>query len=60
MTGAGAKINDVGRVELNKRQDEQVLDTSQDTCSAISGIPTPKHVSTALQVIKQTRCHILE
>lgn len=55
LTGAGAETNDEGRVELSAKQHEQVLNISQDICSALSGIPTPKHVGTALHVLKQTR-----
>jgi len=55
LTGAGAETNDSGRVELNVKQHKQVLNISQDIISAVSGIPTPKHVGTALHVFKQTR-----
>ena len=54
ITGAVAETNDAGRVELNTKHHEQVLNISQDICFAVSGIPTPKHVGTA-HVLKQTR-----
>lgn len=44
LTEAGAETNDSGRVELNVKQHEQVLNISRDICSAVSGIPIPKHV----------------
>ena len=40
---------------LNPKQHDQVLNLSQDICVAVSGTPTPKHVGTALHVLKQTR-----
>ena len=44
------------RVVLEVKQHEEVLDLSQDIlCAAIAKIATPKHVGTAVHIIKQTR-----
>ena len=55
ITDASPETNNSGRVTLHSKQHEQVLNLSQDICTAISGMPTPKHVGTALHILKQTR-----
>lgn len=55
LTDASPELKCNGRVELNSKQHEQVFNLSQYICSAVCGIPTPKHVGTTLHVPKQTR-----
>jgi hypothetical protein len=55
LTDEGPCIHNDGRVHLKDSLHEQVLNLSQDICSAVANIPTPKQVGTALHVLKETR-----
>ena len=50
---ASPKLNEDGRIELQKQQHEKVLNLAQDICFAATKMPTPKHVGTALHLVKQ-------
>ena len=43
------------RVELTEHEHEKVLNLAQDIGEAVTSIPNPKHIGTALHVLKQTR-----
>ena len=44
-----------GRVQLEDRQHEKVLNLAQDICSSIANTPTPKQIGVAMHLIKQSR-----
>ena len=55
VTDASPDVGDDGRVLINQKKHEQVLNLAQDLSHAVAGTPTPKHVGTALHVMKETR-----
>ena len=55
ITDSPPEVGDDGRVHVSPQQHEQVLNLAQDVCKAVAGIPTPKHVGTALHILKETR-----
>jgi len=55
ITDAPPEVGEDGRVHVNPKQNEQVLNLAQDVCQAVAGIPTPKHIGTALHILKETR-----
>lgn len=55
VTDASPDVGDDGRVLINPKKHEQVLNLAQDLSHAVAGTPTPKHVGTALHVMKETR-----
>jgi len=55
VTDASPDVGDDGRVLINPKKHEQVLNLAQDLSHAVAGTPTPKHVGTALHVTKKTR-----
>jgi hypothetical protein len=55
ITDLPPEVGDDGRVHVSPQQHEQVLNLAQDVCKAVAGIPTPKHVGTALHILKETR-----
>ena len=55
MTDASPEVGENGRVQLTPKQHEQVLNLAQDVCHTVAGITTPKHVATALHIIKESR-----
>ena len=52
ITNASPEVSEDGRVHVNPKQHEQVLNLAQDVCQAVAGIPTPKHIGTALHILK--------
>ena len=55
ITDASTEVDEDGRVKITPKQNEQVLNLAQDICQIVAGIPTPKHVGTALHILKETR-----
>ncbi|KAJ8417259.1 hypothetical protein AAFF_G00284860 [Aldrovandia affinis] len=55
ITDAFPEVGDDGRVKVSPKQHEQVLNLAQDVCQTVAGIPTPKHIGTALHILKETR-----
>ena len=48
VTDASPDVGDDGRVLINPKKHEQVLNVAQDLSHAVAGTPTSKHVGTAL------------
>ncbi|KAJ8403226.1 hypothetical protein AAFF_G00354430 [Aldrovandia affinis] len=55
ITDASPEVGDDSRVKVSPKQHEQVLNLAQDVCQTVAGIPTPKHIGTALHILKETR-----
>lgn len=53
ITDASPELGEDGRVNVSPKQ--QVLNLPQDVCQAVAKIPTPKHIGTALHILKETR-----
>ena len=54
-TDASPEVGEDGRVKVSPRQHEQVLNLAQDVCQTVASIPTPKHIGTALHILKEIR-----
>ena len=55
ITDASPELGEDGQVKVTPKQQEQVLNLAQDVCQAVVKIPTPKHIGTALHILKETR-----
>ena len=55
ITDASPEVGEDDRVHVNPKQHEQVLNLAQDVCRAVAFIPSPKHIGTALHILKETR-----
>lgn len=55
LTDASPEVGEDGRVKVSPKQHEKVLNIAQDICQTVAGIPTPKHIGTALHILKETR-----
>ena len=59
VTDTDAEVGDDGRVILDSKCKEKVLNIVQDITAAVSGIATPKQVGMALHLLKETRSKTL-
>lgn len=55
LNDTGYDLGQDGRVQLEDRQHEKVLNLAQDICSSIANTPTPKQIGTAIHITKQSR-----
>ena len=56
ITDATPELTDPNtRVQLKEREREKVLNLAQDISAAVANTPNPKHIGSALHVLKQTR-----
>ena len=55
ITDATPELTDPNtRVQLKEREHEKVLNLAQDISAAVANTPNPKHIGSALHVLKQT------
>ena len=55
ITDASPEVGEDGRVHVSQKQHEQILNLAQDISHSVGCIATPKHIGTALHILKETR-----
>lgn len=55
LIDANAELQNDGRVHIPPKQNEQILNIAQDIIAAVTGLPTPKQVGTALHLLSVNR-----
>lgn len=55
LTDASPELGEDSCVKVSPKQQEQVLNLAQYICQAVAKISTPKHIGTALHILKETK-----